>query len=116
MVTAKRLCVSQDSRPATQPAVCFCCTRIQKPTEHGWKKLSHLIKYLLLATRVLPLIVRNDGKDTVIYIKGAHAVHADYRGHSGLFVTQGKGAMVNVSKKLGLVIKSSKETEVVLLG
>jgi hypothetical protein len=55
----------------------------------------------LWTTRFLPLIVMSDGEDTIIYIDGAHAVHNDCKGHSGLFVTQGKGAMINVSKKLG---------------
>jgi hypothetical protein len=58
----------------------------------------------------------NDGNDTIIYIDGAHAVHNDCKGHSGLFVTQGKGAMINVSKKLGLVTNSSTETEIVATG
>ena len=38
----------------------------------------------------------------VIYVDGAYAVHADGKGHSGLFVTMGTGAMINVSKKLGV--------------
>ena len=57
-----------------------------------------------------------DGKDTFIYIDGAHAVHANCKGHSGLFVTQWKGAMISVSKKLRLVTNSSKETEIVYTG
>ena len=40
----------------------------------------------------------NDGQETIIYIDGAHAVHTNCKGHSGLFVTQGKGTMINVSK------------------
>ena len=45
-----------------------------------------------------------------------HAVHADGRGHSGLCLTMGRGGMLNVSKKLGQVILSSTETEVVADG
>ena len=51
-----------------------------------------------------------------IYIDGSHAVHADGKGHSELYLTIGKGAMINVSKKLGLVTVSSTETEVVSNG
>ena len=58
----------------------------------------------------------SDGKDTFIYIDGAHAVHTNCKGHSGLFVTQGKGATISVSKKLGLVTNSSIETEIVSTG
>ena len=114
-VTAKTLWLSQRSRPDVQLAVGFCCTRIKDPTEHDWKKLNHLMQYLR-ATRFLPLIIMSDGLKTIIYIDGAHAVHADCKGHSGLFLTQGKGAMINVSKKVGLVTNSSTETEIVCTG
>jgi len=46
----------------------------------------------------------------VIYVDGAHAVH------SGLFVTMGTGAMINVSKKLGVNKVSSTETEIASTG
>ena len=58
----------------------------------------------------------SDGKYTIIYIDCAHTVHSNCKGHSGLFVTQGKGAMISVSKKLGLVTNSSTETEIVATG
>ena len=45
-------------------------------------------------------------------IDGARAVHNDGKGHSGTCLTMGKGAMMNVSKKLGLVSTSSTEKEV----
>ena len=114
-ITAKTLWASQRTRPDVQLPVGFCCTRIQESTEHDWKKLTHLMSYLW-TTRFLPLIIMSDGKDTFIYIDGAHAVHSNCKGHSGLFVTQGKGAMISVSKKLGLVTNSSTETEIVSTG
>ena len=114
-ITAKTLWLSQRSRTDVQLAVGFCCTRIQEPTEHDWKKLTHLMQYLR-ATRFIPLIIMSDGINTIIYIDGSHAVHSNCKGHSGLFLTQGKGAMINVSKKLGLVTNSSTETEIVATG
>ena len=114
-ITAKTLWASQRTRPDVQLPVGFCCTRIQESTDHDWKKLTHLMSYLW-TTRFIPLIIMSDGKDTIIYIDGAHAVHSNCKGHSGLFVTQGKGAMISVSKKLGLVTNSSTETEIVATG
>jgi hypothetical protein len=114
-ITAKTLWLSQRSRTDVQLAVGFCCTRIQEPNEHDWKKLTHLMQYLR-ATRFIPLIIMSDGMNTIIYIDGSHAVHSNCKGHSGLFLTQGKGAMINVSKKLGLVTNSSTETEIVATG
>ena len=49
-------------------------------------------------------------------INGSHATHADGKGNSGLFSKMEKVAMINVSKKLGLVTTSSTETEVVSTG
>jgi hypothetical protein len=114
-ITAKTLWLSQRSRTDVQLAVGFCCTRIKEPNEHDWKKLTHLMQYLR-ATRFIPLIIMSDGINTIIYIDGSHAVHSNCKGHSGLFLTQGKGAMINVSKKLGLVTNSSTETEIVATG
>ena len=114
-ITAKTLWLSQRTRTDVQLAVGFCCTRIKAPTEHDWKKLTHLMQYLR-KTRFIPLIIMSDGVNTIIYIDGAHAVHADCKGHAGLYVTMGKGAMINVSKKLGLLTNSSTETEIVSTG
>ena len=114
-ITAKTLWASQRTRPDVQLPVGFCCTRIQESTEHDWKKLTHLMSYLW-TTRFLPLIIMSDGKDTFIYIDGAHDVHSNCKGHSGLFVMQGKGVMISVLKKLGLVTNSSTETEIVSTG
>ena len=54
--------------------------------------------------------------NTMIHIDVSHAKHADGKGHSGLFIKMGKGSMMDVSKKFGLVITSSTETEVVSTG
>ncbi len=43
-------------------------------------------------------------------------MHSDGKGHSGLFVTMGTGAMINVSKKLGVNTVNSTETEIVSTG
>ena len=48
----------------------------------------------------------------MIFIDGSHATHVDSKGFSVLFATMGNGTTMNVSKKLGLVITSSTETEV----
>ena len=42
-----------------------------------------------------------------VRIDGAHAVKTDGRGNSGFHLKMVKGAMTNVSKKLGLVMENS---------
>ena len=39
-------------------------------------------------------------------IDDAHALYDDGEGHSGMFVTMGLGAIINASKKMGLVTTS----------
>ena len=48
-----------------------------------------------------------------IYIDGAHTVYMDKKGHSSMFLMMGRGGMINVSKKLELVITSLIETKIV---
>jgi len=55
----------------------------------------------------------DDTGNVVTHIEGAHAILSDGKGHSGYFVTMGTGAMVNVSKKLGVDTVSSTETKIV---
>ena len=114
-MVAKILWLSQRSRPDIQLATGFHCTRVKEPTEHDWLKLGQLMGYLSY-TRYLPLVISITSDGATIFIDGAHAVHMDAKGHSGLFATQGKGAMINVSKKLGVVTTSSTETEIVSTG
>ena len=68
-------------------------------------------------TRYLPLIIAIDEDGNIYaYIDGAHTIHVDAKGYSGLFLTIGRGAMIKILKKLGLVTTSSTETEVVSCG
>ena len=73
------------------------------------------MKYLQAAA-FLPLIIRSDGKGTVIYIDGSHGIHADMKGHGGVFATEGKDAMYSSSTKLKLNTISSTKTEIVAVG
>ena len=68
-------------------------------------------------TRFIPLIIEIDENgDVHIYIDSTHAIHSNGKGHSGLYVTMGRGAIINQSKKLGVVTNSSTETEVISTG
>ena len=65
----------------------------------------------------LPLITSIDDDGIALKcINVAHVVRAIGKGYSGMFVTMGLGAMIDVSKKLGLVTTSSTETEIAASG
>ena len=62
----------------------------------------------------MPLILGTDGSGNIYWYKdGAHAVHRDMRGHTGLMMTFGKGAVYGASLKQKLNTRSSTETELV---
>ena len=89
---------------------------MKEPTDQYCSKFRHLTGYLW-ETRFLPLIISIDDEGEVVTcIDGAHAVRAYGKMHSGMFLTMGKGAMMNVSKKLGVVTASSTETKIVADG
>ena len=114
--TAKSIFLSQRTRLDMQLPTGFHCTRVKGPNVHDWNKLKHMLGYMW-KTRYLPLILEIDDDGNVyIYIDGAHAAHDDAKGHSGLYVTMGRGGLINQSKKLGVVINSSTETEIVSTG
>ena len=73
------------------------------------------MKYIQ-ATALLLLIIQSDGKGTAIYIDGSHGIHADMKGHDGVFATEGKGAMYSSSIKLKLNTISSTKTKIVVAG
>ena len=58
----------------------------------------------------------NENGDGAKHVDGAHVVCDDGKCHSGLFLTMGQGAMMKVSKKLGLVAASFTEIEIVADG
>ena len=65
----------------------------------------------------MPMTIATDeGGNVMTCIDGSHAARADGKGHSDLFATIGKGAMIKISKKLGLVTTSSTEAELVSTG
>jgi len=114
-LTATVLYLSMRTRNDLQLACGFLCTRVREPDEHDWKKLSHLMKYLQ-RTAHLPLIIKADGQGTRIYMDGSHAAHMDMKGHAGVYVTEGTGALMSASSKLKLNTVSSTETELITVG
>jgi hypothetical protein len=111
--TAKLLFLSQRARPDVQTATSFLCTRVKEADTDDYKKLARVMQYLR-ATLYLPLILGADGSGNIYWYKdGAHAVHRDMRGHTGLMMTFGQGAVYARSLKQKLNTRSSTETELV---
>ena len=114
-LTATVMYLGMRTRVDLQLATGFLCTWVKAPDERDWKKLGHLMKYLQ-AMAFLLLIIRSDGKGTIIYIDGSHGIHSDMKGRGGVFATEEKGAMYSSSIKLKLNTISSTKTEIVTVG
>jgi hypothetical protein len=111
--TAKLLFLSQRARPDVQTATSFLCTRVKEADTDDYKKLARVMQYLR-ETKYLPLILGTEGSGNIYWYKdGTHAVHRDMRGHTGLMMTFGTGAVYAASLKQKLNTRSSTETELV---
>ena len=80
-----------------------------EPNESDWHKLRRLIQYLN-GTREKFLTLSIDTVGVIKwYIDASFAVHPDFKSHTGVKMTMGKGTMIPVSKKQRLNTKSSTE-------
>ncbi len=112
---AKGLFVCKRARPDLQPTIPFLCTRVKAPDVDDWKKLLRFFKYLE-NTKDLVLILEAD-QGPILWNRllpdAAFAVHPDYKSHTGICYTLGKGAVTTTSAKQKLNTRSSTEAELV---
>jgi len=101
-------------KPECLTATSFLLTRVHYSTEQDWTKLERLLNYVN-ATKDIPLTLEmDDGPlEIVANIDSSHATHGDYRGHTGIYITLGKGAIQAISTKQPINTKSSAESELV---
>ena len=101
-------------KPECLTVTSFLMTRVHYSTEQGWEKLQRLLNYLV-GTKDIPLTLEmDDGPiEIVANIDSSHASHGDYRGHTGIYITLGKGAIQAISTKQPINTKSSAESELV---
>ena len=96
-------------------AVEFLTTRVRAPDDDDWGKLGRVMRYLA-GLPYLPLTLEADkGLDVVMcwWVDTSFAVHADFKGHSGLALSFGKGAIIDASKKQRINTRSTTECELV---
>mmetsp|Transcript_68813 Transcript_68813/g.77013 ORF Transcript_68813/g.77013 Transcript_68813/m.77013 type:complete len:108 (-) Transcript_68813:418-741(-) len=74
-----------------------------------------MMKYLQ-KYKYLPTILQTEGNGGSIYLDGSYATHSDMKGHSGEWVTEGKGGVYSSSTKHKLNTLSSTEAEIVTVG
>mmetsp|Transcript_20889 Transcript_20889/g.28996 ORF Transcript_20889/g.28996 Transcript_20889/m.28996 type:complete len:224 (-) Transcript_20889:815-1486(-) len=101
-------------KPECLPVTSFLMTRVHNSTEQDWQKLERLLSYVN-GTKEIPLCLEmgNNPVEIVANIDSSHATHGDYRGHTGIYISLGKGAIQAISTKQAINTKSSAETELV---
>lgn len=96
-------------------AVVYLSSRVQCANEDDWKKFLRVLKYLH-GTKNLKLTITIDSILSLhAYIDASFAVHSDMRGHTGVVITFGCGAIFARSVKQKLASKSSTEAELIAL-
>jgi len=110
---AQLLFLSMRARPDIQTAVSFLTKRVRAPDEHDWGKLKRVLKYLK-GTMHMKLTLSMDNMTTIAwYVDASYGAHMDLKGHTGMMMTLGKGAVMSFSRGQKLNVQSSTECELV---
>ena len=112
-ITMQLAYMAQRGRPDIRTAVAFLSTRVMAPDEDDRRKLGRVLKYL---QSTKDLVLRLEGtKDFPIHwwVDASYAVHPDFKGQTGGYMTLGRGAVVTASSKQKLVARSSTECELI---
>ena len=112
-MVAKLLYVAKRARPDILLAISFLTTRVLAPTEEDMTKLVRVMKYLQ-GTKDLTLCIEgSDGMQLRVSIDASFHTHPDGKGHTGVVVLVGKGAVYCRSSKQKMVARSSTEAELI---
>ena len=112
-ITMQLAYLAHRGRPDIRTAISFLSTRVSKPDEDDNRKLGRVLKYL---QTTMNLVLRLEGKPEWIvkcWVDASYAVHPNTKGHTGGFMTLGKGAVIGFSAKQKLVARSSTECELI---
>ena len=113
---AKLLYLAKRTRPEILPAVVFLTSRVTKADEDDELKLMRIMKYLNGSVDLGITLRANDPISVIAFIDAAaYAVHADYRGHTGGYLSLGSGPVFVKSSKQKINTKSSTEAELIAL-
>ena len=107
--------IAKRIKPECLVVTSLLASRVHCATEQDWSKLDRLLAYIN-STREIPLCLEMDKAYPVrisASIDSSHATHGDYRGHTGVYITLGKGCIQAISVKQTINTKSSAESELV---
>jgi hypothetical protein len=110
---AQLLFLSGRARPDIKTPVAFLTTRVKSPDEDDWGKLKRVLKYLY-GTMHMKLNLTVDNLHTLRWwVDASYGVHWDSKGHTGMMMSFGKGAVMSISHRHKLNARSSTEAELI---
>jgi hypothetical protein len=112
-IVARLLYLALRVRPDILTSISFLASRVGKCTSEDWEKLQRVLMYLN-GDPDLGIVLRpNESLSMYAYVDASFAVHPGMSSHTGGVLTMGSGPLYVMSKKQGLVTKSSTESELV---
>ena len=110
---AKGLFACKRARPDIHTAVAALCTRVKSPNQDDWTKLVRMMHYCNGSRKDKLILSADDLRVIKWFVDAAFAVHPDFRSHTGVGMTYGRGCPITQSKKQKLNTRSSTEAELV---
>jgi hypothetical protein len=111
----KCMFLSKRGRPDIQIGVSFLSTRVKRPTECDWNKLSKILKFLNHSKDDVITLSMDDTETIKWYVDASFGVHPDMKSHTGAVCTLGEGCMMPLSLKQKVNARSSTESELIAL-
>ena len=95
IIVAMMLYVTKRARPDTALAIAFLTMRVREPDEDDWRKLGHLMEYLV-STHELPLVLGAVNTGVLHWhVAAVHTMHNDMQGHTGGGSTMGTSGYID---------------------
>ena len=109
----KCMFLAKRGRPDILTGISVLSTRVLKPNEEDWNKLSRLLSYLKSTINIILRLEADDVQELKWYVDASFGTHSDLKSHTGSIFTLGKGAICNDSNKQKVNARSSTEAELI---
>ena len=100
-------------RQDIQPGISFLSTRTIKPNEGDWRKLIRLLFFLKATQNDVAELEADDSQTIQWHVYALFAVHNDFKSHTEITTTLGKGTITSVSTKQKANARSLIESELI---
>ena len=110
---AKGLYIGKRSRPDIQMPIVVLLSRVTKPNQSDLQKLVRIAKYLKGTKKLCLTLGIDDVRILKWMVDSSHAVHDDFKGHTGGCLSWGIGSPISISQKQKLNSRSSTESEII---